>query len=182
MLEWRIVAQNEREWILGLKKIPYRIWLLVIFSVLLLLSNTSATTSVDRLLHHVPTLALMVVLIWSGRKHPLSNFTYTLIFVFMMLHVIGARYLYSYVPYDDWTEALFGVRLSDVFGWHRNHYDRLVHVSFGLIWILVMSAQVILKGLTAPVTSRLFRLGLFWHFLDIAWVGIFSVVYLPGLM
>ena len=57
-----------------------------------------------------------------------------------------------------------------------------VHVSFGLIWILVMSAQVMLKGLTAPVTSRLFRLGLFWHFLDIAWVGIFSVVYLPGLM
>lgn len=57
-----------------------------------------------------------------------------------------------------------------------------VHVSFGLIWILVLSAQVFIKGLTAPVTSRLFRLGLFWHFLDIAWIGIFSVVYLPGLV
>ena len=39
-----------------------------------------------------------------------------------------------------------------------------------------------LKGLRLSVTSRLFRLGLFWHFLDIAWVGIFSVVYLPGLL
>jgi cytochrome o ubiquinol oxidase subunit 3 len=56
------------------------------------------------------------------------------------------------------------------------------HVSVGLIWILIMSAQVALKGLSLPVTSRLFRLGLFWHFLDIAWVGIFSVVYLPGLL
>jgi cytochrome o ubiquinol oxidase subunit 3 len=56
------------------------------------------------------------------------------------------------------------------------------HVSVGLIWILIMSGQVLFKGLTLPVTSRLFRLGLFWHFLDIAWVGIFSVVYLPGLL
>jgi cytochrome o ubiquinol oxidase subunit 3 len=56
------------------------------------------------------------------------------------------------------------------------------HVSFGLAWILIMSGQVIAKGLTGPVVSRLYRLGLFWHFLDIAWVGIFSVVYLPGLL
>lgn len=57
-----------------------------------------------------------------------------------------------------------------------------LHVSMGLVWILIMCAQVMLKGLTVPVTSRLFRLGLFWHFLDIAWVGIFSIVYLPGLL
>ncbi|WP_141701070.1 cytochrome o ubiquinol oxidase subunit III [Methyloceanibacter methanicus] len=56
------------------------------------------------------------------------------------------------------------------------------HVSVGLIWILVMIGQVFFKGLTAPVASRLMRLGLFWHFLDIIWVVIFSVVYLPGLM
>ena len=56
------------------------------------------------------------------------------------------------------------------------------HVSVGLIWILILSGQVALKGLSLPVTSRLFLLGLFWHFLDIAWVGIFSVVYLPGLL
>ena len=56
------------------------------------------------------------------------------------------------------------------------------HVSMGLLWILILSAQVGVKGLTLPVTSRLFRLGLFWHFLDIAWVGIFSIVYLPGLV
>jgi cytochrome o ubiquinol oxidase subunit III len=57
-----------------------------------------------------------------------------------------------------------------------------LHVSFGLIWILIMASQVIVKGLTIPVVSRLLRLGLFWHFLDIVWVGIFSVVYLPGIL
>ena len=57
-----------------------------------------------------------------------------------------------------------------------------LHVSMGLTWIVIMSIQVILKGLTPPVVSRLFRLGLFWHFLDIVWIGIFSIVYLPGVL
>ena len=57
-----------------------------------------------------------------------------------------------------------------------------LHVTFGLIWIVIMACQVVIKGLTAPVTSRLFRLGLFWHFLDIVWIGIFSIVYLPGIL
>jgi len=51
-----------------------------------------------------------------------------------------------------------------------------------LIWILVMMAQISVKGLTAPVRSRLLRLGMFWHFLDIMWIGIFSIVYLMGVL
>ena len=57
-----------------------------------------------------------------------------------------------------------------------------LHVTAGLVWIMVMMLQVMLKGLTWPVVSRLERLGLFWHFLDIIWIGIFSVVYLPGVL
>jgi cytochrome o ubiquinol oxidase subunit 3 len=45
-----------------------------------------------------------------------------------------------------------------------------------------MTSQVIIKGRTVPVTSRFLRLGLFWHFLDIIWIGIFSIVYLPGIL
>lgn len=56
------------------------------------------------------------------------------------------------------------------------------HVSFGVIWILVMIGQVAAKGLTAPVQSRLLRLSIFWHFLDIVWVGVFTIVYLMGVM
>ena len=57
-----------------------------------------------------------------------------------------------------------------------------VHVSIGMLCILVMVGQILFKGLTGPVTSRLYRLSLFWHFLDIVWIGIFSVVYLPGVL
>ena len=57
-----------------------------------------------------------------------------------------------------------------------------VHVSVGLISIVVMMGQIATKGLTDPVSSRLMRLALFWHFLDIVWIGIFSVVYLPGVL
>jgi cytochrome o ubiquinol oxidase subunit 3 len=56
------------------------------------------------------------------------------------------------------------------------------HVTFGLIWIAVMMAQVMGKGLTTPVRSRLVRLSMFWHFLDIVWIGVFTVVYLMGVM
>jgi cytochrome o ubiquinol oxidase subunit 3 len=56
------------------------------------------------------------------------------------------------------------------------------HVTFGLIWMAVMMGQVAVKGLTSPVQSRLMRLGMFWHFLDIIWIGIFSIVYLMGVV
>jgi cytochrome o ubiquinol oxidase subunit 3 len=57
-----------------------------------------------------------------------------------------------------------------------------LHVSIGLLWLLVMGLQIAIKGLTGPVRSRLFRFSLFWHFLDLMWVGIFSIVYLPGVL
>ena len=57
-----------------------------------------------------------------------------------------------------------------------------LHVTMGLVWIVILSFQIAIKGLTVAVGSRLHRLALFWHFLDIAWIGIFSVVYLPGLI
>jgi cytochrome o ubiquinol oxidase subunit III len=59
-------------------------------------------------------------------------------------------------------------------------YD--IHVSVGLVWIVLLGCEVALRGLNPFVASRLCRLGLFWHFLDIVWIGIFSVVYLPGVL
>jgi cytochrome o ubiquinol oxidase subunit 3 len=56
------------------------------------------------------------------------------------------------------------------------------HVSFGLIWMAVLMLQVAVKDLSEPVRGRLLRLSVFWHFLDIVWIGVFSVVYLLGMM
>jgi cytochrome o ubiquinol oxidase subunit 3 len=56
------------------------------------------------------------------------------------------------------------------------------HVSIGLVWIVLLGCEIALRGLNPFVASRLCRLGLFWHFLVIVWIGIFSVVYLPGIL
>lgn len=55
-----------------------------------------------------------------------------------------------------------------------------LHVFFGLIWIIFMMFQIIKKGLTVTTKTRLILLSLFWHFLDIVWIGIFTFVYLMG--
>ncbi|MGA9575825.1 MAG: cytochrome c oxidase subunit 3 [Lysobacterales bacterium] len=57
-----------------------------------------------------------------------------------------------------------------------------IHVFFGSLWIIVMMVQVMTFGLDTRVKINIFRLGLFWHFLDIVWIAIFSVVYLQGLI
>jgi cytochrome o ubiquinol oxidase subunit 3 len=55
-----------------------------------------------------------------------------------------------------------------------------LHVTAGLIWLLVMMAQVAIRGFAANVQRRLLCFALFWHALDIIWVGLFTVVYLMG--
>ncbi|MES1952713.1 cytochrome o ubiquinol oxidase subunit III [Salinisphaera sp. S4-8] len=69
--------------------------------------------------------------------------------------------------------------LSAFFGLVGTHG---AHVFFGLVWLTVMVVQLQIYGLTAPVASRLARLSLFWHFLDLVWICVFSTVYLPGIL
>ena len=57
-----------------------------------------------------------------------------------------------------------------------------LHVTAGLVWIAVMMVQVGRRGLNATNSTRLMCLSLFWHFLDIVWIGVFSIVYLMGSM
>jgi cytochrome o ubiquinol oxidase subunit 3 len=55
-----------------------------------------------------------------------------------------------------------------------------LHVAVGLLWLVVMMAQVAVKGFRASVQRRLLCFTLFWHALDIIWIGLFTVVYLMG--
>ena len=56
-----------------------------------------------------------------------------------------------------------------------------LHVPAGSCWVAILIVQIMVFGVTDAVKLRLMRLALFWHFLDIVWVGIFSAVYLLGL-
>lgn len=85
----------------------------------------------DWMLENVLVIAFVAALIATYRRMTLSRISYFLIFVFLSLHLIGAHYTYSLVPYDDWFRAITGETL----GWQRNHFDRLVHFSYGLLLV-----------------------------------------------
>lgn len=55
-----------------------------------------------------------------------------------------------------------------------------VHIIAGLIWLAVLRAQMSIQGFTPTVVRRLTLFSLFWHFLDVVWIFIFTIVYLMG--
>lgn len=102
--------------------------------VLFLFASCIAPPYPDYLLmQHVPTLLGAILLSYVSNRFAVSRLSFTAIIIFLFLHTLGARYLYSYVPYDAWCEKWLGINVSQVFGFQRNHYDRLVHFSYGLL-------------------------------------------------
>jgi cytochrome o ubiquinol oxidase subunit 3 len=57
-----------------------------------------------------------------------------------------------------------------------------LHVTFGIIWLVTLMVQVSMHGLIPENRRRLMCLSMFWHFLDVVWIGVFSVVYLMGVV
>lgn len=57
-----------------------------------------------------------------------------------------------------------------------------LHVSFGIVWLVTLMVQVGKKGLIAANQRRLMCLSMFWHFLDVIWIGVFTFVYLMGML
>ncbi|MEH3035599.1 MAG: cytochrome o ubiquinol oxidase subunit III [Sphingomonas adhaesiva] len=57
-----------------------------------------------------------------------------------------------------------------------------LHVTFGMIWLAVLMVQVVRRGLIADNVRRLQCLSMFWHFLDVVWIGVFTFVYLLGVL
>jgi len=57
-----------------------------------------------------------------------------------------------------------------------------LHVSFGIVWLVTLMVQVGWHGLTPANIRRLSCLSLFWHFLDVVWIGVFTFVYLMGVL
>lgn len=87
----------------------------------------------DWLLENVLTVLVVALLVATHRRFPLSRLSHSLLFAFLLLHEVGSHYTYSEVPYDRWWSSLTGGTLSDLMGWERNHYDRLVHFAYGVL-------------------------------------------------
>ncbi|KPK36688.1 MAG: hypothetical protein AMJ69_13055 [Gammaproteobacteria bacterium SG8_47] len=87
----------------------------------------------DWALENALVLVFVVVLAASYRHFTLSRISYTLIFIFLCLHEVGAHYTYAEVPYDQWFESLTGRTFNSLVGWERNNFDRVIHFSYGLL-------------------------------------------------
>ncbi|MCB1278944.1 DUF2238 domain-containing protein [Prosthecobacter sp.] len=87
----------------------------------------------DWMLENALVVLALPIFIASYRHRLFSRLSWTLIFVFMCLHEVGAHYTYSEVPYDEWCRALTGRTLNEHFGWQRNHFDRVIHFTYGLL-------------------------------------------------
>ena len=85
------------------------------------------------LLENSLNIAGVVLLTIFHRRLLFSRVSYTLIFVFMCLHQVGAHYSYSEVPYDAWCLRLTGRTFNSLLGWERNNFDRVVHFAYGLL-------------------------------------------------
>ena len=86
----------------------------------------------EQLLQHAGTVLLFIPLIVDTVKDKMPLSAFLGILLFAILHVVGARYIYSYVPYKEWSVSL-GIVDADFFQDPRNHYDRFVHFSFGVL-------------------------------------------------
>ena len=107
--------------------------LALVFGVFWLAMAVAPHDRNDWLLENVLTVVAMLGLAYSYRVLPLSRVSYTLVFLFLCLHTIGSHYTYSEVPYDAWWRSLTGSTLNGWLGLERNHFDRLVHFSYGLL-------------------------------------------------
>lgn len=111
----------------------YLLLLLAMFMVLWIGLAINPFSRSDWVLENTLLLLAVFALLASIRALPLSRRSYSMLFVFLCLHTVGAHYTYSEVPYDRWFKAITGNTLNELMGWHRNYYDRLVHFCYGLL-------------------------------------------------
>jgi len=113
-------------------------------------------------------VAFVAVLVLTHRAFPLSNTSYALITLWLTLHTVAVHYTYPKVPVGDWLDRWFD--------FHRNHFDRIVHFSFGFLMTLplveVFRRRCNAKGWLLPYLVVMTVLGFsaFWEIVE-AWIG-----------
>jgi putative membrane protein len=106
-------------------KNPLHIAYCVIFAAFWLYTGATTPDLLNWLLENALTISLIIFLAAFYNIFRFSDVSYTLIFLFLLLHVYGSQYQYAENPFGEW--------LKDSYNFSRNHYDRIVHFNFGLL-------------------------------------------------
>jgi len=97
----------------------------IVFLICWVVTFINTTNLANWITENVLTIAFLLLLIVTHKKFRFSDFSYTLIFIYLVLHIYGAEYTYAENPFGYW--------LKDALHLQRNHYDRIVHFSFGFM-------------------------------------------------
>lgn len=125
---------------MGRKRYP--LLLLIVFALAWAALGWTPYDRHDWALENALTFVLGLILAVDYRlRGPLSPLSYTLIFLFALLHTLGSHYTYSLVPYDRWSQDWLGFSFNKLVGWDRNNFDRVIHLFYGL-WIIVPVQEI----------------------------------------
>ena len=120
------------------------LWILSCAFFIVWLSTIIGTTDLNNwLLENTLTFLFITFLISTIKKYQFSDLSYLLICIYLCLHVYGSKYTYAENPFGYW--------LKDYFHFGRNHYDRIVHFSFGFLLAYPMR-ELFLRWLKYPKT------------------------------
>lgn len=122
----------------SLARNPAKQLMLTVFFALTALSCINVYNAEYFTLQHGPTLLALFLLAYLDLRWPFDRTGFLCALLILLLHVLGARYLYSFVPYDEWMNQWFGFTFAERFGWERNHYDRLVHFLYGVLLAIAL--------------------------------------------
>ncbi len=127
-------------------RVPLRknVWLLAFITAFaaVWVNSLVGTTDISIwLLENILVFIVLLFLIGSYKKYKFSDLSYLLISIYLCLHVYGSQYTYADNPFGFW--------LQDVFHSSRNHYDRIVHFSFGFLLAYPLR-EMFLKWLRYP--------------------------------
>lgn len=120
------------------------LWAFVSIFMILWVNTLLGTTDLHNwMLENTLTFVFVIFLITTIKKYQFSDLSYLLICIYLCLHVYGAKYTYAENPLGYWLKGLFHLT--------RNHYDRIVHFSFGFLLAYPMR-ELFLKWLQYPKT------------------------------
>lgn len=122
----------------------YWIWIFLVAFISIWFNTFLGSTDLNNwILENTLTILFLAFLILSFHRFQFSDLSYLLICVYLCLHVYGSKYTYAENPLGYW--------LKDQLDWSRNHYDRIVHFSFGFLLAYPMR-ELFLKWLRYPTS------------------------------
>lgn len=121
------------------------------------------------------TYGLAMLSLYKGRRNKvirwlMITFLFGLSFIAMEIN----EFVHLFLEHHTWQSSAALSAFFTLVGTHG------LHVSIGLIWMAILMFQVSRYKITPTMSKRLTYLGLFWHFLDIVWIFVFTIVYLMG--